>query len=45
MKGCEIKGEDVTISKSQQEALAKEWRKKGFYGKLHNLVKSIRSSL
>jgi hypothetical protein len=44
MKGCEIKGEDVTMSKSQQEALAKEWRKKGFYGKLHNLVKSIRSS-
>jgi hypothetical protein len=44
MKGCAIEGEDVTMSKSQQEELMKQWRKKGFYGKLHNLVKGIRSS-
>jgi hypothetical protein len=45
MKGCEvIDAEESGLSKSQQKRLLEEWRNKGFYGKLHNLVVFIRAS-
>jgi hypothetical protein len=45
MKGCEvIDAEDSGLSKIQQKRLLEEWRNKGFYGKLHNLIIFIRAS-
>jgi hypothetical protein len=45
MKGCEvIDVEESGLSKSQQKRLLEEWRDKGFYSKLHNLVVFIRAS-
>jgi hypothetical protein len=45
MKGCEVMdAEESGLSKIQQKRLLEEWRNKGFYGKLHNLVVFIRAS-